>query len=64
MSPGVPQDVRPLALVLLCVFRRAVEVRQATLVEPPSRLVVLSAAALHCAVVNGAERITAVIIHV
>lgn len=64
LSPGVPQDVRPLAPVQLDVLRGAVEVCQATLVEPPARLVVLSAAALHRAVVDGAERITAVVVHI
>lgn len=62
LSPGIPQDVCPLSPV--CIFRAAVEVCEATLVEPPPCLVVLSAAALHCAVANGAERITAIIVHI
>lgn len=64
LSPGVPQDVRPRPPVPLCILRRAVEVCQATLVEPPSCLVVLGAAALNRAVVDGAERITAVVVHI
>lgn len=64
LSPGVPQDVCPLTPALLCIFRTAVEVCQATLVEPPSRLVVLSAAALHSAVTDGAEWIAAIVVHI
>lgn len=64
LSPGVPQDVCPPALVLLHIFRSAVEVRQATLVKPPSRVVVLSAAALYRAVLDGAERIAAIVVHI
>lgn len=52
LSPGVPQDVCLWPPVRLCFFRRAVEVCQATLVEPPSCLVVLAAAAFHSAVVD------------
>lgn len=64
LSPGVPQDVCPLTPALLRIFRTAVEVCQATLVEPPSRLVVLSAAALHSAVTDGAEWIAAIVVHI
>lgn len=64
LSPGVPQDVHPLSAVLLCILRGAVEVRQAALVEPPPRLVVLRAAALHRAVVEVAGGIAAVVVHV
>lgn len=64
LSPGVPQDVHPLALVLLFVFWRAIEVCHSALVEPPSCLVMLNAAALHRAVPDRAERIAAVIVHV
>lgn len=64
LSPSVPQDVCPLALVHFCVFRRAVEVCEATLVEPPSCVILQSAAALHCAILQGAERITAVVVHI
>ena len=64
LSPGVPQDVHPLSAALLRILRGAVEVRQAALVEPPPRLVVLGAAALHRAVVDGAGGIAAVVVHV
>lgn len=56
--------MRPPALVPLHIIRSAVEVCQATLVEPPSRVVVLSAAALYRAVLDGAERIAAVVVHI
>jgi len=64
VPPGVPQDACPLPLVLLPVLRGAVKVCKATLVEPPSCMVVLNAAALHCAVADGAERVAAVVVHV
>lgn len=64
MSPGVPQDVRPLSRAPLCIFRRAIEVCQATLIEPPPCVVVVNAAALHRAVANGAGRIAAVIVYI
>lgn len=64
LSPSVPQDMCLWPPGQLCFFRRAVEVGQATLVEPPARVVVLAAAAFHSAVVDGAERITAVVVHV
>lgn len=64
LSPSVPQDMCLWLPAWLCFFRRAVEVCQATLVEPPSCVVVLAAAAFHSAVVDGAERITAVVVHV
>lgn len=64
LSPGVPGDTRPRAPAVLGVFGRAVEVCQAALVEPPARVVVLAAAALHRAVLHGAERIAAVVVHV
>lgn len=64
LSPRVPQDVRPRTPALLRVVRAAVEVGQAALVEPPARLVVPSAAALHRAVADGAGRIAAVVVDV
>lgn len=64
LSPGVPEDVSPWPPMLLSVFRRAVEVCHPALVEPPSSVVLLDAAALHCAVLNGAGRIAAVIVHI
>lgn len=64
MSPGVPHDVRPLPLVSLCVFGRAVEICQTALIEPPPRVVVLKAAALHRAIANGAERVAAIIVDI
>lgn len=64
LPPSVPQDMCLWPPGRLCFSRRAVEVCQAALVEPPSRVVVLAAAAFHSAVVDGAERITAVVVHV
>lgn len=64
MSPGVPDDVRPGASVPVQVFRRAVEVRQAALVEPPASVVVLAAAALYRLVPHGAGGVAAIIVHI
>lgn len=64
LSPGVPQDVRLRPPILLRIFGRAVEVGQAALVEPPSRVVVLAAAAFHRAVLHRTRRITAVVVHI
>lgn len=64
VSPGVPDDAGPQAPLELQVFRRAVEVGQSTLVEPPASLVVLAAAALHCPVGHGAGGVAAVVVHV
>lgn len=52
LSPGVPQDVCLRPLLLLCVLWRAVEVCQATLVKPPSCVIVLAAAAFNSAVAD------------
>lgn len=64
LSPGVPDDARPWAPVVVGVFGRAVEVCQPALVEPPARVVVLAAAALHRAVPHGTGGIAAVVVHV
>lgn len=64
LPPRVPQDACFQRLCVLRVLGRAVQVGQAALVEPPARLVVQSAAALHGAVVDEAGRLTAVHVHV
>lgn len=64
LPPGVPHDMRPLPMVPLAVLRGGVEVSQAALVEPPTSVVVLGAAALHRAVVDGAGRVTAVVVYI
>lgn len=64
LPPCVPQDACFGLLALPRVLGRAVEVGQAALVEPPARLVVQTAAALHGAVVDEAGGVAAVAVHI
>lgn len=62
LPPRVPQDA--CSQLLLGLLGGAVKVGQAALVEPPARLLVQPAAALHGAVVEEAGRVAAVAVHI